>query len=114
MKKTRNRILVSILLIMLILSAISSIGTFIRDGGDYYLTPVVSVEFQRQVEFLRILYNYTPGEDSDAPNVVFIAVPELEGESFLIMLDEEPTAESVQFILDFTRIPYENAVITKN
>jgi len=98
---------------MIIITGISSIGAFTRAGGDYYLTPVPSIAFERQIEFLRILYNHNPSEDSDAPNVVAITIPESEQEIFYITIDEEPTAEIVQFILDFTGISYEKAKIFK-
>jgi len=111
MKKTGTRIFVLILVLMIAVSGISSIGAFMREGGEYYYVPTISVAFGRQIEFLRILHNYTPGADSDAPNVVSITIPESEEGIFLIEVDETPTPEEVQFILEFTGIPYEKAEI---
>ena len=113
MKKTRNKIFALVIVLLVVISGVSTMTSFVRDDSYYYRRTVLSVDFQRQAEFLRIMYNYTPGADSDTPNVVAFTVPETEDGIFLIWLKEEPTPEAIQIILDFTRIPYDKTEIQK-
>lgn len=80
-------------------------------------------DLDTQIELLHMLFNHNPSdlarnmtfgvyeEQRKIPNVVFIATLYSESGMFLIGIDSEVTPEAVDFILSFTGIPREKAVI---
>ena len=70
------------------------------------------VDFQTQVELLNTLFEISTNDRmrmyDNVPNVVFLGIPQIEENGFIIGVKDYPTEEVIQFILDFTGIPLDN------
>lgn len=89
-------------------SDINSLSQFERLNLLFELTPK---EIQQKVQ----LFSTFSDEHSEIsiPNVIGFGMPELEGRKILIGLEEEPTAEQINFLLYFVGISLEDAIIGK-
>ena len=68
-----------------------------------------SLENSQRIEAHGIIAN--DDSTNSIPNIVLIAAPQTEDSTFLIAIDEKPTQETIDFILNFTGIPAEKAEI---